>query len=54
LYKRHENGAAKNLEGSKFFSLLGGVRPFFSGTQACNTPLAHVEDYKVKFGPIIP
>jgi hypothetical protein len=47
-------GLQKNLEGSKFFSLLGGVRSFFSGTQAYNRPLAHVENYKDKIGPIIP
>jgi hypothetical protein len=42
----------KNLEGSRFFSLLGGVRHCLSGTQDCNGPLAHSEDYKVKIGPI--
>jgi len=37
-----------DLGGSSFFSLLGGVRPCLSGTQACNGTLAHAEDYKVK------
>jgi hypothetical protein len=45
-------GLQKNLEGSRFFSLLGGVRPCLSETQTYNRLLAHVEDYKVKIGPI--
>jgi hypothetical protein len=52
LYKRQENGATENLEGSSFFSFLGGVRPCLSVTEACYGTLVHAEDYKVKVGPI--